>query len=149
MRASRSPKCALHPVEALGVGPLEGEDRLLAVAHHEDRAQALGLGALAGRELVGEPFDDGPLAGRGVLRLVHEDVVDAAVEPPEHPLRHGRVGQQPPGAGDQVVEVEEAAGELLALVGLHEGAGERRGGRGCGHGPGGRGAARARPPRRA
>jgi hypothetical protein len=31
---------ALHPVEALGVRALEGEDRLLAVAHHKDRALA-------------------------------------------------------------------------------------------------------------
>ena len=99
----------LHPVEFARIGALEGIDRLLLVAHDEDRAVDLGARAGAGGEFLRQPFDHLPLRRAGVLRLVHEDVVDAAVEPEQHPLRDRRIGQQRPRLVDQVVEIEPAA----------------------------------------
>ena len=113
-----------HQVEALGIGTLERVDRLLLVADHEDRAIAFGLRALARGELLRQPLDHRPLRRARVLRLVDEDVVDAAIEPEQHPLRHRRIGQQLARLADQVVEIEHAAQELAPLIGGHEGAGE-------------------------
>ena len=49
-----------------------------------------GARPLAGEELLGQRLDDRPLLGVGVLRLVDQDVVDAAVELVEHPGRDAR-----------------------------------------------------------
>src|SRR5438105_4694295 len=68
-----------HARERQGIGALEAEDRLLGVADREDRARPLGH-RLAGEELLGERLHDLPLLGIGVLRLVDQDVVEAAVE---------------------------------------------------------------------
>ena len=76
-----------HPVELGRVGALEGVDRLLLVTNDKDRAPRLPR-AFARREFARQPFDHVPLHGRGVLRLVDKDVVDAAVQPVEHPVRH-------------------------------------------------------------
>ena len=72
---------------------LEREDRLLLVAHREHGAMAL-AGALADEELGGQSAQDVPLLGGGVLRLVEQHVVDAAVELEEHPGGVGAHGQQ-------------------------------------------------------
>ena len=40
-----------HALEHIGIGALEGIDRLLAVAHHEQRAGLAAVPALAGKEL--------------------------------------------------------------------------------------------------
>ena len=114
----------LHAVEGLGLGPLEGVDRLLEVAHDEDGPFAVGVGADAGGEFLGEAGDDLPLQGRGVLRFVHEDVIDAAVEFEEDPLRHHGVGQERAGAPDEVVEVHKAAGGLGGVERGEEGPSE-------------------------
>ena len=82
-----------HPVERLGVGALERVDRLLLVADDEDRAGNVVAGAAPGGELGREALDHRPLLGGGVLGLVHQDVVDPAVEPVEHPVGQRRVGQ--------------------------------------------------------
>ena len=42
-----------HPVEAARIGPLEGIDRLLLVAHDKDRALHLGPRALPAGEFLG------------------------------------------------------------------------------------------------
>ena len=62
--------------------------------------------------------------GAGVLGLVDEDVVEAAVEPPEHPGGGAGPGEQRAGAVDEVVEVEEAGGGLAGVEGVEPGAGE-------------------------
>ena len=54
----------------------------------------------------------------GVLRLVHQDVVDAAVQLVEHPFGRRLAGQQVFGLQDQVVEIENRAPPLLRLVTL-------------------------------
>ena len=71
--------------------------------------------------------------GRGVLRLVHQDVVDAAVEAEEDPCGDGRVVQEVRGAGDEVVEVEPAALGLALFVEGKEGGGEAVEGEGAVH----------------
>ena len=48
-------------VERVGVGALETEDGLLAVAHGEDGARHIGAGAAAGMEFLGQRLHDIPL----------------------------------------------------------------------------------------
>ena len=57
---------------------------------------------------------------RGVLGLVHQNVVDAAVQPVQHPVRNAGIVQQRLRAGDQIVKVQPAAQGLFALVGGQE-----------------------------
>src|SRR5476651_1865526 len=66
---------------------LEREDRLLLVAHREDRALDEIARARAGGEFAYQPRDDLPLLGTGVLRFVDQHVIDAAIEFVMHPRR--------------------------------------------------------------
>ena len=104
-----------HILEDGDVGALEGIDRLLGIAHHEQRAGPV-LRARAAGEFVGQAADHPPLAGAGILRLVHQDVVDPAIQPPQHPLRHAGFLQQRGRPADQVVEIQPA---MRGLLGLH------------------------------
>ncbi len=107
--AGRTPRCIRS--NASRVGALEGIDRLLLVADHEDRARR-------SRRARRSPLvnscarllDHVPLRRAGVLRLVDQDVVDAAVEPVQHPGRD-RAGRSADRAAlqDQIVEIEPAA----------------------------------------
>ncbi len=105
------------------VGALEAVDRLLLVADDEDRARNLAR-AGAGEELARERLDHAPLRRARVLRLVDENVVDAAVEAPEHPGGGAGPGEQRLGAVDEVVEVEEAGRRLAGGEGGEPAAGE-------------------------
>ena len=110
---------AAHLAEPRRVSALEREDRLLLVADGEQRAELLACPG-AGEELGGKRLDDAPLRRVGVLRLVNQDVVDAAVDLVQHP--GGGVGarQQRLGLYDQIVIVERGFGQLASLViGLH------------------------------
>ena len=91
---------------------------MLLVADREHRARR-GLQPRApgaGKELLGQLMQDVPLLGRGVLRLVQQHVLDAAVQLVEHPGGVGALGQQPAHAIDQVGEVEPADLVLGRLV---------------------------------
>ncbi len=68
--------------------------------------------ARAAGEFVGQAADHPPLPGAGILRLIDQDMVDAAVQPPQHPLRHAGFLQQFGGAADQVVEIQPALRRL-------------------------------------
>ena len=115
-----------HPVEHDRVGALEAEDRLLDITDGEHGArrpgQAVvgrgGLDSRAGEELLRDRLDQAPLLRAGVLRFVHQDVVDAAVQLVEHPFGRRLAGQQVLGLQDQVVEIENGAPPLLRLVTL-------------------------------
>ena len=61
------------------------------------------------------------MLGTGVLGLVDQHVVDAAVELVQHPRRVAFLLQQPHGMEDQVVVVEQRAGALEPLIGLQQG----------------------------
>src|SRR5207247_546690 len=69
-----------HAPELARIGALEAVDRLLAVADGENAAPARLARAAAGEELLDQRRHDLPLLGVGVLRLVDEDVIEAAVE---------------------------------------------------------------------
>ena len=103
------------------IGALKGIDRLLGIAHHEQRPHPV---RGPGGEFRRQPFDDPPLLGRGILRLVHEDVVDAAIQSEQHPLCHGGVRQKRRRAGDQVIEIQPARGGFARLIAGAEGAGK-------------------------
>ena len=109
--------------EGLGIGALEAVDRLLGIADGEDGA-ALGAGALAGEELVGQRLHHLPLLGVGVLRLVDQDVVEPAIELEQHPGRHPRTLQQVAGAEHEIVVIEQRARRLVPLIGGEQRAAE-------------------------
>ena len=50
--------------------------------------------AFAGEEFLREGGDHLPLLGAGVLRLVDQDVIEAAIELVQHPGRHALAAQQ-------------------------------------------------------
>src|SRR3546814_6983769 len=66
--------------EGAGIGALESEDRLLAVADGEQRADALGIARRHHEKLLRQRQHDAPLAHIGILRLVDQDMVGALVE---------------------------------------------------------------------
>ena len=114
-------EAALHGLKHLRIGALEAVDRLLEIADDEAGAEAL-VGATHLRvgavvKGAGQPSDDGPLVGVGVLRLVDEHVAQALIEFEGDPQpRPGLGGQQTDGAQDQVVEIDPAARGFVGLV---------------------------------
>ena len=94
---------------------LEREDRLLLVADREDRALDAVARAVAGRKLRDDVLDDVPLPRAGVLRLVDQDMIDAAVELVMHPAGRNLV-QHRQRLVDQIVIVEQAALVLFAAI---------------------------------
>ena len=94
---------------------LEREDRLLLVADREHRAHHAIARAGARGEFGDDVRDDVPLPRAGVLRLVDQHMVDAAVELVMHPAR-GDAVQHRQRLVDQIVIVEQAALLLLAPV---------------------------------
>ena len=85
-------KAAMGGGKRAGVGALEAEDRLFLVADREQGARR-GAGAPTGEEFFRQGRDHGPLRRTGVLRLVDQQVIEAAVELVEHPGRDARAGQ--------------------------------------------------------
>ena len=112
-------KMPVHLVELVRSGALERIDRLFLVADREEGAVLLGP-ARAGEELVADGLQDLPLMRRGILGLVDQDVVDAAVELVEHPGRARRL-QEVAGPLDEVFEVEQAPTLLRRVVMLENG----------------------------
>ena len=113
-----------HALEDVGVGTLEGVDRLLAVSHHEERAGLAAVAAFACEEFIRQCTDDLPLHRARVLRLVHQQVLDAAVELVEHPGGIRPLAQQFARPDDEVVEVIGAAAALGLLELRDDGAAE-------------------------
>ncbi len=118
-----------HRLEGREIGALEGIDRLLAVADDEDRAPGVARPG-AGGEFARQRLDHVPLRGAGILRLVHEDVIDTAIELEQHPLRHRRFAKQGPRAQDEIVKIQQPRRRLARRIGVKEGRGEavQRGG---------------------
>ena len=82
------------------------------------------MAALAREEFIRQRTDDLPLHGARVLRLVHQQVLDAAVELVEHPGGIGPLPQQLARAGDEVLEVIGPAAALGLLEFRDDGAAE-------------------------
>ncbi len=108
-----------HGQESSRIGALKAVDRLFGVADGKDRAQAV-AGPLADEKFLGERRHDLPLLGVGVLRLVDQNVVEAAVELEQHPWRDAGVAQQIKGGRNQVVIVEDALGALAGCIRVHQ-----------------------------
>ncbi len=105
-------------LQQLRLRALETVDRLLFVAHREQRRHAIAH-ALAREEVRAQPFDDMPLLGAGILRLVDQNVVDPRVKFIEHPFRRFLPRQKAQRLRDEVFEIERGAGALGRLV-AHE-----------------------------
>ena len=91
------------------IGALETEDRLLAVAHHKQRAVRNLAAAGSGKELLRQRADDLPLGQAGILRFVDKDMLDAAVKLEQNPLRRCLIDKQVTGFQNEIVEVIGAA----------------------------------------
>ena len=99
-------------------GALEAEDRLLEVADGEDRPRRAPRlpPLLLDEELARQRAHDAPLRGIGVLRLVHQDVIDAPIELEAHPIARSRLLQQRHRRSDQIVEIDHAAQPLRLRI---------------------------------
>ena len=122
-RPARALELVARRGEHRGRGALEAVDRLLLVAHGKQRARLV-AGAVPGEELLGQRADDVPLHRARILRLVHQDVIETAVELVEHPFDSAGRSQQARGLADQVVEVERRLPGLGSAVALHDGIAE-------------------------
>src|SRR6476659_2040809 len=71
---------AASAVESVRIGTLKAEDRLLAVAHDENRPRNFRPRTDAGKEILGQSGDDLPLFRTRILRFVDKNVIDATVE---------------------------------------------------------------------
>ena len=98
------------------LGALERVDRLLLVTDGENGAGDAVARPETREELGRQRLDDGPLLRARVLRLVDQDVVDAAIELVVHPGAGVLARKQSAGADNKVVEIEKAAHTLQALV---------------------------------
>ena len=96
-------------VEFARIGALEAEDRLLLVAYCENRSGDAVVYSCAREELRRQRLDDAPLLRAGVLRLVDQHMMDAAVELVEYPRRRIAAFQQLLRLHDQIVVIERAA----------------------------------------
>ena len=105
----------LHGIEGFKIGTLERIDRLLLVADDKDGARDVTCAPACG-EFLRQKLDHAPLFRTGVLCLVDKDVVNAAVQPEQHPLRHRRIGQQSARLADQIVKIKPAAHRLSLVV---------------------------------
>ncbi len=107
--------------EIARAGPLEAEDRLFVIADRENGPHRIAARAQPVEEIVGQSLHDAPLGFVGVLRLVHQDVVETAVELVADPVRHRAVGQKLRGAGDEIVEINQSLARLRLFPAQSEG----------------------------
>ena len=107
-----------HPfgrlAKILRAGALKAENRLLVIAHHEQRTHLLGVLAQPRPELLGHGEDDVPLLLVSVLRFVHQNVIELPVKLVADPVRLLLVLQKRGSAADLIVEIDQS----LALLGL-------------------------------
>jgi hypothetical protein len=108
-------------VEDGNIGALKGIDRLLPVTHHEQGPRLAAVAAFAREELARQRLHDLPLHGAGVLRLVDEQVLDAAIELEQHPGGIRLLAQEFSRPDDEVFEVIGSARALGRLEAMHDG----------------------------
>src|SRR5262249_7086998 len=108
-------KVASYLAKALRVSALEAVDRLLFVAHRKQRANPFAC-VLAGEEFLGKSRNDRPLRWIGVLRLINENVVDAAVDLEQNPGCSTRAGHKVLRLEDQVFVVERGFIALSTVI---------------------------------
>ena len=108
-------QCPAAQVEFAWRSALKRKDRLLLVADREHRSHQAVARACARGEFGDDVRDDVPLPRAGILRLVDQHMVDAAVELVMHPAG-GDAVEHLQRLVDQIVIVEQAAFLLLAAV---------------------------------
>ena len=84
---------------------MEAEDRLFEIADHEQAAKLVSLAA-PGEIFLHQRADHLPLQKVGILRLIDQHMIDAAVELEAHPIGGARFAQQARGGGDHVVIID-------------------------------------------
>ena len=84
---STGPRLEIPPklLIRLDIRPLKTEDRLLFVAHHEQRRRFF-ASTLATPEIVDQRLHDRPLIRAGVLAFVDQQVIDALIQLVAHPI---------------------------------------------------------------
>ena len=81
-----------HTIKFGRVGALKRIDRLLFVTHHKDCPDQVLARAFATGKFLRQFFNHLPLHGAGILRLIHQNMVNATIKPVQHPLRQCRIG---------------------------------------------------------
>ena len=103
-------------LEQARLGTPEAVDRLLRVAHQED------AGPVPGRAIGRQPgLHDLPLQGVGVLKLVQQDVLVAAIQLVLHVFRILAAAQELEHAPFHIGEIQHLARFLEPLVGREQG----------------------------
>ena len=110
-------------IKGRDVSALKGIDRLLLIAHHKHRPRLIPR-TLTGGKLGRQQLDHPPLRRAGVLRLIHQNMVDPAIQPVQNPGGNRWIGDQIGRFCDQVVKVQPAARGLARLIKRQEGAGK-------------------------
>ena len=95
----------LHIGIDLRIGALKAEDRLFEIADHEQAAELVTLAA-PGKIFLHQRADHLPLQQVGILRLINQHMIDAAVELEAHPVRRAGFAEQARGGGDHVVIID-------------------------------------------
>ncbi len=116
--------------ELARIGALKAIDRLFLVANGKERVSPVVHG-LTGEEFGRQCADKGPLRRARILRLVHQNVTQVAVEPEQHPRARARPLEERGGLRDQPVEIHRGALRLGLLVELDNGVSEPEQGGGC------------------
>ena len=109
-------KLIAHAIKPFGIGPLERIDGLLFIPHNENCAGQTIARGLARRKFFSQFCNDLPLRGRGILRLIHKHMVDAAIKAEQHPLGQTGFGQKSIGQADQVVKIKPTTPFLGAII---------------------------------
>ena len=112
--------------EQVRIGTLERIDRLFDVANHEQGTRRIPH-AGTGTKLNGQGLNDVPLLKGSVLRLVEQQMFNAAIEFVEHPHRILAGIEQGRGALDQIVKVEHTAARLFLGIGADIGCSKDQG----------------------
>ncbi|EKD59662.1 MAG: hypothetical protein ACD_54C01211G0002 [uncultured bacterium] len=110
-------------IEGGYVCALKRIDRLFFIPNDKQGAPARPCAFTCGK-FGRKQFDHAPLVGAGILRLIDKDMVDAAIQPEQHPGGNVGIGQQQLGAGDQIVEIKETARGLGGLINRQEAGGK-------------------------
>ena len=97
-------------------GPLKSVYRLFEITDGKQRTVLFGIGTHAAVKIVTQRTDDIPLRLVGVLRLIHQDMVDLLVELKPHPLRHLAMLQKFGCAPDHIVKINCTDGMFGAAI---------------------------------
>ena len=108
-------KDTCHGVKGCGVSTLERVNGLFFIPHNKDGALQ-GAGPFATAEFLGEFVNHIPLLRAGVLGFIDQNVIHAAIQAEQHPIRHGRFPKEKSALLDEVIKIQPSPS--LLLVGI-------------------------------